>query len=126
VEEYRNSSTLSLTSALDGAGGQHHAPAALPPGMTQHSFYRRLGGSQDRYRRVRKISPLPGFDPQTVELVASGYKRDYIYRLYIASVRIYIYIYTVYNMMLSVRPRYDISQFRHYIAIFALRTCAIQ
>jgi hypothetical protein len=31
--EERHSSTLSLTSALDGVGGQHHAPAALPPGM---------------------------------------------------------------------------------------------
>ena len=28
----RYSSTLSLTSALDGADGQRHAPAALPPG----------------------------------------------------------------------------------------------
>ena len=28
----RYSSALSLTSALYGAGGQHHAPAALPPG----------------------------------------------------------------------------------------------
>jgi hypothetical protein len=26
------SSTLSLTSAIDGVGGQCHAPAALPPG----------------------------------------------------------------------------------------------
>jgi hypothetical protein len=26
------SSTLSLTSALDGVGGQHHAPAAIYPG----------------------------------------------------------------------------------------------
>jgi len=26
------SSTVSLTSALDGVGGQRHAPAALPPG----------------------------------------------------------------------------------------------
>ena len=30
--EQRHSSTLSLTSALDGVGGQRHAPAALPPG----------------------------------------------------------------------------------------------
>jgi len=30
--ESRYSSTLSLTSALDGVGGQRHAPAALPPG----------------------------------------------------------------------------------------------
>jgi hypothetical protein len=29
--EYRHSSTLYLTSALDGVGGQHHAPAVLPP-----------------------------------------------------------------------------------------------
>ena len=29
--EYRYGSTLSLTSALDGVGGQRHAPAALPP-----------------------------------------------------------------------------------------------
>jgi hypothetical protein len=29
-EEQRYSSTLSLTSALDGVGGQRHAPAALP------------------------------------------------------------------------------------------------
>ena len=31
-EEYRYSSTLSLTSAIDGVGGQRHAPAAAPPG----------------------------------------------------------------------------------------------
>ena len=30
--EQRYSCTLSLTSALDGVGGQRHAPAALPPG----------------------------------------------------------------------------------------------
>ena len=30
--EYRYSSTLSLTLALDGVGVQRHAPAALPPG----------------------------------------------------------------------------------------------
>jgi len=30
--EYRYSSTLSLTSALDGVGGQLHVPASLVPG----------------------------------------------------------------------------------------------
>jgi len=30
--DYRYSSTQSLTSALDGVGGQRLAPAALPPG----------------------------------------------------------------------------------------------
>jgi hypothetical protein len=30
--EWRCSSTVSLTTALDGVGGQLHAPASLPPG----------------------------------------------------------------------------------------------
>jgi hypothetical protein len=38
-------------------GGQHHAPAALPPGKTRYPLYRRLGGPQCRSGRVRKISP---------------------------------------------------------------------
>jgi hypothetical protein len=34
--EWRYSSTLCLTSVLDGVGGQHHAPAALPAGKTRY------------------------------------------------------------------------------------------
>jgi hypothetical protein len=46
--EYRCSSILSLTCALDGVGGQSHALAALPLGMTRrHSLYRKLGGPQE-------------------------------------------------------------------------------
>jgi len=45
----RYSSTISLTSALDGVGGQRHAPVALTPGMTRYAMYRRLGGPQGRY-----------------------------------------------------------------------------
>jgi hypothetical protein len=37
---------LSLTLALDGVGGQCHAPATSPPVKTQYPLYRRLGGSQ--------------------------------------------------------------------------------
>jgi hypothetical protein len=33
---YRYSFTRSLTSALDGVGGQRHARAALPPGNTRY------------------------------------------------------------------------------------------
>jgi hypothetical protein len=54
-----------------GLGGQRHAPAALPPGMTPYPLYRRLGRPQGRSGRVLKISPPPGFDPRTVQLVAS-------------------------------------------------------
>jgi hypothetical protein len=51
----------------------HGASHSLPPGKTQYPLYRRLGGPQDRYGQVRKISPPPGFDPRTVQPVASRY-----------------------------------------------------
>jgi hypothetical protein len=56
-----------------GVGSQRHAPAALPPGKTRYPLYRRLGGPKGRSGRARKISPPPGFDPQTVQPVASCY-----------------------------------------------------
>ena len=59
--------------AYVGVGGQHHAPAALPPGKTRYPLYRRLGGPQGQSGRVRKISPPPGFDPRTVQPVGSHY-----------------------------------------------------
>ena len=54
-------------------GGQRHAPASLPPGKTQYQLYGRLGGPQGRCKRVGKISPPPGFEPQTVQSVAIRY-----------------------------------------------------
>ena len=69
----KNSSTLSLSSSLDGLHCQRHAPAALPPGETRYPFYRRLGWPQFRSGRVREILPPPGFDPRTVHHVASHY-----------------------------------------------------
>ena len=42
-------------------------------GSQRHAPYRRLGGLQGRSGRVRKISPPPGFDPRTVQSVASRY-----------------------------------------------------
>ena len=56
-----------------GVGGQRHAADALPPARTRYPFYRRLGGPQSRSGQVLKISPLPGFDPRTVQPVASCY-----------------------------------------------------
>jgi hypothetical protein len=67
------SSTLSLTSALDGVGGLRHALATLSPGKTRYPLYRRLGGPQSWCGEVRKISPPPGFDPRTVQPVESRY-----------------------------------------------------
>ena len=54
-------------------GGQHNAPAALPPGMSRYPMYRRLGGPQGRSGRMRKISPPARFNPRTAQLVASRY-----------------------------------------------------
>jgi len=63
--EQRYSSSLSLTSGVDGVGGQSHAPAALKPVKeTRYALYRRLGGLQGRPGRVRKTRPhrdsIPG------------------------------------------------------------------
>jgi hypothetical protein len=43
-----------------GVGGQHHAPAALPPKMTRYPLYKRLDGPQVRSGRLLKISPAIG------------------------------------------------------------------
>jgi hypothetical protein len=56
-----------------GVGDQLHAPAALTPEMARYPLYRRLGRPQSRSGQVLKISLPPGFDPRTVQLVASRY-----------------------------------------------------
>jgi len=54
-------------------GGERHAPAALPPGKTRYTLYRRQGGPQGRSGQLRKIFPPPGFDPRDVQPVLSRY-----------------------------------------------------
>jgi hypothetical protein len=56
-----------------GVGGQRLGPAALPPGMTRHPFYRRLGGPPGPVWTGAENSLPPGFDPRTVQLVVSRY-----------------------------------------------------
>jgi hypothetical protein len=63
-------------------GGERHASAALPPGTTRYLLYRSLGGFQVRSGQVWKISSPPGFDPRTVQPVASRYT-DYAIRAHI-------------------------------------------
>jgi len=64
---------LSSTSALDGGGCSTARPGRFPPGKNRYPLYRRLGGPQGRSGQVREISPTPGFDPRTVQPVASRY-----------------------------------------------------
>jgi hypothetical protein len=74
----RHSSTICLTSALDGVGGQRHALAALPPGKTGYPFYRRLGGAHSQSAWVRKISTLNGIrSPDRPALSGSLYRLSY-------------------------------------------------
>ena len=62
------SSTLSLTSALDGRGWLTPRPGRFTPGKeTWHPLYRRLCGPQGRYGRIRKMSPPQVLDPRTVQ-----------------------------------------------------------
>ena len=63
-----------MTTALEGSEGSASRPGRfLPLGKTRCPLYRRLGGAQDRSGQVWKISPPPGFDPQTVQPVAGHY-----------------------------------------------------
>jgi hypothetical protein len=60
--QQRYSSTLSLTSALDGNRWLTPRPGRFTPGQeTRYPLYRRLGGSEGRSGRLWKISPPPGF-----------------------------------------------------------------
>jgi hypothetical protein len=63
-------STLSLTSTLDEVDGYRYAPGRFLPGKeTPYPLYRMLGGPQGLSGHVRKIFPLKGFEPRTVQPV---------------------------------------------------------
>ena len=93
--EQRYSSTLFLTSALEGGEGSASRPGrTLPPGKTRYPFYRRLGGPQGRSGQVRKISPPPGFDPRIIQPVGSR-QTDYATRPFYFNVNFNIVFKTV-------------------------------
>jgi len=54
-------------------GGQHHAPAALPPGKIPLHICRRQGGPHGRYGWGQKMALLMGFETWAVHAVASRY-----------------------------------------------------
>jgi hypothetical protein len=47
----------------------------IPGKETRYPLYRGLGGLQGRSGRVRKFSPLFGFDPRSIQPVASRYAK---------------------------------------------------
>ena len=81
----------------------------LPPEKTRYPLYRRQSGPEGRSGQVRKISPPPGFDPRTVQPVASRYtdyatkptlfqRNIYIYISVCVCVCIYIYMYIPFSI----------------------------
>ena len=62
---------LSLTSALDGVGGERHVPAAYP--RERHGTHCIEVGSRPGLDGCGKRRPPLGFDPWTVPPVASRY-----------------------------------------------------
>jgi hypothetical protein len=56
-----------------GVGGQSHALATLLLGKTQYPLYRKLGGPQGQSGRMQKIAPPLGFNPWTIQPIASRY-----------------------------------------------------
>ena len=71
----RGIALLSLTSELDGGGWSTPRPGRFTPAKTRYPLYSRVGRPLGRYGRMRKTSPPPGFDPRTVQPVASHYYR---------------------------------------------------
>ena len=74
--EWRYSSTLSLTSALDGVGSYRHASPALFPGMTRYPLYRRLegGGAQLIWTDVENFAPTGIRSPHRPSRSESRYR----------------------------------------------------
>ena len=85
--ELRYSSTLSLTSVLDGGGWLMPCLNHFNPRKeNRYPFYWRLGAPQGQSGWVCKISPLLGFDPWTVQTVASCYTNWAKFHLYYPSI----------------------------------------
>jgi hypothetical protein len=73
----------------------------FPPGKTRYPLYRRLGGPQDWPGRVRKIAPPPGYDPRTVQSVASRYT-DWTTR----PTHLYVDIWEIKNEWMNLTPKW--------------------
>jgi len=68
------SSTLPLTSALEGVDDERHAPSALLPKRHPVPSLLKAGlALRAGFLRVRKISSSLRFDPRTVQPIASRY-----------------------------------------------------
>ena len=86
-------------------------PRPLYPGKEPwYPFYRRLGGLRGRSGETHKISPTPGFEPRTVQAVAS---RNTDYAI-LAPTTTHAYPLSVWNTYLGLRIQVfrDVTQCR--------------
>jgi hypothetical protein len=60
-----------------GVGGQHHAPVALPPGMTRYQLYRRLGSPGPVWTGMEDIAPTEIRSPDRPARSESLYRLSY-------------------------------------------------
>ena len=67
-----NSGFKGLNSALEGVGGQRHAPAALPPEKPIPNVQEAGWAPEPVWTGAENLA-LQGFDPRTVQPVASRY-----------------------------------------------------
>ena len=66
--------TLEQAMKVQRVGGQCHTPATFNLGKeTWYPLYGRVRWPQGWYGWVQKISPLPGFNPQTIRPAVSCY-----------------------------------------------------
>ena len=95
---------------------QRHAPDALHP-RERHGTHCTGDwvGPRAGLDKCEKISPLPGFDPRTVQPVASRYTE------YATQPYIYIYIYIYANLLytLQIITNYSMNN-NTYILLFML------
>ena len=115
-----------MTTALEGGKGPASRPGRfLAPGKTRYPLYRRLGGPQGKSGQVRKISPLPAFDPQTVQPVASRYTdriiRPMTIQRYSQNI---LLIYYCFSIILIYVPRiFYIFYYNQLIILIILKNC---
>ena len=76
--------------------------AILRPGKSRYPLYSRLGGPKGPSGRVRNISPPPGFDPRTVQPVASRYT-DWAIPANILYARLCLYYAALLHLLLGLK-----------------------
>jgi hypothetical protein len=100
-----------MTTALEGGEGSASRPGrSLPQAKTRYPLYRRLCGPQGWSGQVRKISLPPGFDPRTVQPVASRYTDNATRPTQITKAFRYIpskYLLTVIYQTDAIQPTYQ-------------------